>query len=154
MIPDLTRALRPEWQPALGQRRHTGARAALDVDERRIAQPAVVLEQRGRLPEEPGGERRIEERDVEGTGLAGEKGERIAALDPGIAGTPFGEARAQLAHRLPVALDEGRVRGTARQRLEPERTAAGEQVEAACVDDARAEPVEQSLPHPVGGRPD
>src|SRR5690349_2776513 len=46
------------------------------------------------------------------------------------------------------------MRGTPRQGFEPERTAAGEQVEHARLFDARLQPVEQGFPHTVGCRAD
>jgi hypothetical protein len=44
-------------------------------------------------------------------------------------------------------------RGSARERLDPQRARAGEQVEHACVRDPRGEDGEQRLAHAVRGRP-
>ena len=56
--------------------------------------------------------------------------------------------------RAPILLDESHVRRAARQRFEPERAAAREQVEHARSIDARLQPVEQGFPHPIRRRTD
>ena len=84
---------------------------------------------------------------------------RVAAEDAGDAAEP--ERRDVLADeraRLGAVVDEQREGGAARERLEPERAGAGEQVEHARAGDRIAigmdEDVEQRLAQPVGGRPD
>ncbi len=62
------------------------------------------------------------------------------------------EVRVDHAAGVAVLLDEGGARGAARQRLEPHRARAGEQVEHLGVVD-RADQVERVLAHAVGGRP-
>src|SRR5262245_29193047 len=65
---------------------------------------------------------------------------------------------AQQGARLGAVVDEQRKGGAARERLEPERAGAGEEIEHARAGDRIAvgvdEDVEQRLAQPVGGRPD
>ena len=84
---------------------------------------------------------------------------RVAAEDAGDAAEP--ERLDILAHqraRLGAVVDEQREGRAARERLEPERAGAGEQVEHARAGDRIAigvdQDVEQRLAQPVGGRPD
>ena len=60
----------------------------------------------------------------------------------------------QMAADLRLAIHERHVRRAARQRFEPERAAAREQIQAARADDRVLQPVEQRLAHAVGRRPD
>src|SRR5262249_4860552 len=53
----------------------------------------------------------------------------------------------------PVSLNQHDLSRTARSRLEPKRTASGEQVEAGQTFQVLAEPVEKRLAHPVWCRP-
>ena len=53
----------------------------------------------------------------------------------------------------PVALDEDRPRRAARERLDPGRAAAGEEIQDARADEVRLEDREERLLHPVGQRP-
>jgi hypothetical protein len=55
---------------------------------------------------------------------------------------------------LRLAVDEGHVRGTARQRLEAERATAREQIQTTRADDRLLQPVEEGFTHAVGRRPD
>ena len=61
---------------------------------------------------------------------------------------------AQARHVPAFPLDEGRMRGAPRERFEPQRAAAGEEVEAAAARHLGHQPVEQGLPDPVRRRPD
>ncbi len=63
------------------------------------------------------------------------------------------ELRLKRARRSLRLLDEDHFPGAARQGLEPERTGARKQIQAAGVHDVVLQPVEQSFAHPIGGRP-
>ena len=77
---------------------------------------------------------------------------RVAAGDPRAGeAEPLEVLRDRPAGR-PVALDEGDARGAARERLDPHRAGAGEEVEHAGVVD-RPDQVERGLADAVAGRP-
>src|SRR5262245_12389512 len=84
---------------------------------------------------------------------------RVAPEHAGDAGEPErGDVLAQQRARLRGVVDEQREGGTARERLEPERAGAGEEIEHARAGDGVAisvnEDIEQRLAQAVGGRPD
>ena len=114
----------------------------------------ALLEHPRRLAQQLRGERRIQKHQVEWARLAGEVAQGVRALDPGVASLPFGEPCAQLARRRFIVLDKRHMGCAARQRLEPEGPAAGEQVKGTRSGRARAQPVEERLAHAVGGRSD
>ena len=103
---------------------------------------------------------RVEEHEVGRGGVTAAEPGRVAADDPGpVVGRQQADVAAQERQRPRSAVDEGRLRRAARQRLEPERAGAGEEVEhdpllgrrrAAVV--AVGQQVEEALAHPVRGR--
>ena len=152
MIPDLPGALVALMDPARGHgRRLLGG--TFDVDPGGATQPAAALQPRGAPLEHTGGEWRIEEDDIERLRRRGEKrfgiGGEHAPVEPALR-VELRQALLDRAGRLPLALDEGHVRGAARERLEPERAAAGEQIQTSRARHEGREPVEQCLAHPIG----
>src|SRR5205085_10275244 len=113
-----------------------------DVDARAGLQRA--RQQRERAHSEVGCERWIDEGQVETIGRALEVVERIALDDFGL-GAEVARGIAQLPRHRALALDHHDARRAARQRLESERAAAGEEVEAREAVEALAEPVEERL---------
>ena len=132
MIPDLAGLLRLERLPAGRQRRQPLARRAFDIDERPGREPAAPLRaaapHRASRSAPKGGSRNT---TSNGVGRAGQVLERVARATAAPCACHSSSRRLQLARGGRVLLDEAHVRGAARQRFEPERAAAGEQVEAA-----------------------
>ncbi len=100
---------------------------------------------------------RVDEHDVVGP-LGGHRPARRPRAPPAPAPRPArasADVAPQHAGRPPVGLDEQRVRRPARQRLQPERTGTGAQVEhrGAVEAGVGVERGEQRLPHPVRRRP-
>ena len=93
---------------------------------------------------------RVAEDEVVATAFASERAHRVLA-EHGAAQLQLVQIRVDHAARLAVGLDEGRARGAARERLEPERPGAREQVEHVRVVD-RADQVERVLADAVRGR--
>src|SRR5262249_30868733 len=60
----------------------------------------------------------------------------------------------EMASHLRLAIDECHVRGTARESLQTQRTAAREQIQATRADDRLLQPVEKRFAHAVGSRRD
>src|SRR5262249_43386316 len=138
---------------------HRLAHRFLDDHDRLRHEPAARAQTGKRRCRQPSAVGRIEKGEPEG-------GQRRASAKPGRITAPdlrlsdhaesVGIAPDRAAGLL-VVIDEQHVTGTARQRLEPERAAAGEEIEDA---DARQrqslyamfELVEDRLANPVGGR--
>src|SRR5919108_6375616 len=91
MITDLARPLRLELLPPTREGWRAGAGAALDVDQRPVAEPLPLIEKPRRLAEKVRAEGRIEEHELEGTGLAGQVAQRIRVHHHRIAGLPLRE---------------------------------------------------------------
>src|SRR5579871_4835640 len=154
MIPDLAGALGPDKFEARRQRREALAGGALDIDPRPRRQPAPRGERRGAGRQEAGRVGRVQEHHLVLTRGTGKKTERIGPCQLRSHGLPFLEARPQLADGRGIAVHEGHRSRPARERFQAQRTAAGEQVEAARAGQLRREPVEQGLAHAVRRRPD
>lgn len=100
------------------------------------------------------GERRIGQDEVKGVAVeAGGHPERVALLHQrAFLGVKRGDVLAQRREGWRIQLDEGGVRSPTRQRLQPERTAAGEEVENASARKLAAEDLKPRFPHAFGSR--
>src|SRR6185295_9721489 len=153
MIADLTGALGTVYDPLRrqGRERTIGWTFHVDMSTRRqptLLQPARDLLQHRRV------EWRVEEDDVERLRRTQQEARRVLDDDGRIAAAePFQRLREMTAD-LRLAIDESHVRGTARQRLETQRSAAREQIQATRAHDLLLQPVEERLAHAVGRRPD
>ena len=120
-------------QVIAGRRLEAVARPGLDTDERAVREPALVAQRRERGRGETGAIGRIEEGEGRGLGR-GARPCRVAQDEA---------RRVDLARAADIALgqrqrgrvvvDEDAARGAARQRLQPQRAGAAEQVEDARV---------------------
>src|SRR5215469_3057659 len=142
-------ALAP-WAP-VGRCGWRLVRRILHIDECAGLEPAA-FERSGDLGQEPRIERRIQEYDVEGRGLAAEPSERIRLHHLAALRLEDGEMALQGFGHAPLPVHEHRRRGTARQGFEAESTAACEEVKTASPFYMILQPVEQGLPHPIRRR--
>lgn len=147
----LHRARPPAVQPIQPRRRRDlGAQFPFDVDQgSRPQNPVVPGERAERFLHEAAAERRVEKHDVvRGVRVADEPA-RVGFDDAHGFRAEAGDFVFDLAADPAVVLDQGRRPRAARDRLEAEDAAAGEQVEARCAFDVRCEPVEQGFAHAV-----
>jgi hypothetical protein len=147
------RLLRSSVQPT-GSSGRARDRRRLQVDEGAGREPAVALEPATGFRQHGGVEGRIEENQVEllprGVEVAsGVRADHLSAVTSEVA-----QPLEQVPRHGRLDVHEHDVRGAARQRLEPQRAAAREQVEAPAADHPLLEPVEQRLAHSVRRRPD
>lgn len=140
----------PGYRPGRGELRQPRAGLGLDIDQRIGREPVVLLEQPCGLHQRSGGERRVQEHDVEGLRGSGQKAESIAVLDSSPRRLPLREPSAKFLCRHGIPLDKRDMRCSARKRLQTQCAAAGEQVQAAGSPHARCKPVEQGLAHAIG----
>src|SRR5689334_13102581 len=152
-LPESPRAKRGQRAGGRGRR---ALGEMLRDDHRTVCEQRRVAQALERLAHVVALVRRVQEHDVEARGL---DAQRVQRAPHGLAqDTDDGrdvERRhvgAQRLHRTRVALDERHVRGAARQRLEPDATGAGEEVEHARLGEPRHQRVEQRDAHLVGGR--
>ena len=165
MIPHLPGPAGLEEGPPVREIGGVPAAHDLEPDPGGRGQPAVRRETKGGLAvhfEAPG---RVDEHDVEGGrgggggggnavagGRAGEpvEGVRFDHRHRAVRAEPIALAAEAVAHR-PAAVDEHRVGGAPGDRLEAERPASREEIEAPRPREVGGEPVEEGLAHPVGG---
>lgn len=156
MITDLTRsALAPRlpsrWQS--GQNMRSGH---LEVYERLRRQPIARFETLRDGQPEIGIEGWIEKYEIERGAAARSRSSKPAQcvcpnhLD--LVGAPLAAMILQRRDTAPIGFETQHACRTARGRLEPERTAAGEGIKNARTADYRREPIKEGFAHPIGSR--
>jgi len=133
MIPDLARLLGLRDRPAGREWRQAVPSRALYVNQGLWCQPVPLLQPHRSFRQQIGPERRVKERDVEGSfgtspparSAVRQEAHSVHLLHIPACSTPLGEPRAQLSDRGSVTLDKSDVRGTPRKRFQAERAAPG-----------------------------
>ena len=153
MIADLTGALGALYAPLRRQGRERAIGRTLHVNMGTRRQPAL-LQAAGGLVQHRRVERRIEKHDVERLRRAEQEALRVLHHDDSVAAAESLQRLREMTPHLRLAIDEGHVSGTARERFETKRTAAREQIQAARAHDRLLQPVEKRFAHAIGRRPD
>lgn len=151
MIPHLPRLLASDHLPTFRQKRHATVFFCFQVDMGVRCEPAAILQLfTACLQKRMKTIGRVEKYHVERLRRALQIVQRIGLHGQCSMGVQNLDIFAELGDGPRILIDHHRLRRTARQRLETQRAAAGEQIQAAAAGNDVAQPVEQCLAHPVG----
>src|SRR5580658_1461550 len=156
MIPDLTGMPGLGDTPAFRKCRQRLARRAFDVYLRRGRQPTACFQGCRDRSQQTRRKRGIQKYHIENFWFAGQKAQGVRDMDlrrRGPLAAPQRQGLLKFARRFCGVFHEHSASSAARQRLESQRAAAGEEIEAVRVGDRGTEPVEKGLAHSVRSRP-
>src|SRR5690606_89986 len=153
-VPYLAGSFFPVQLPGRGERQLCRRRFAFGVYQRIDGQPAIGFQCGAGRDEQVLMKGRINEDDVEGGGRrAGKQRQGVLLADLGTVALQGLQVAAQGGYHLATQVTAQHMAGAAGQCFQGQRTAAGEQVQAAGALDVPAQPIEQGFAHPVRGRP-